>query len=277
MSDANLRDWWEELLQVHEFAHYREYGEDLTRREVDFMVEALSLRGTETILDLGCGGGRHSLELARRGLTVVGLDAAATVLAHARGRAADEGLRVEFVQGDMRALTYHERFDAVLLLNSSLGFFEDAGNAAVIAGCARALAPGGRLLLQCINPYQVTGYLRDFRQGWYRVGAGYVLREAAFEPREAVLRIGYRYLDPAQGLEALHPGDRIRLYGFPELRALLLAAGLRPLSVFGDALLPPVPFDEASQWQVVVAVKARVGDGAKADDGAPGPEGSVGA
>lgn len=259
MTDGTLRDWWEELLQVHEFAHYSEYAERLTGREVDFLAEALSLQGTETILDLACGGGRHSLELARRGLTVVGLDAAAPVLAHGRARAAEEDLPVEFVQGDMRALPYEGRFDAVLVMNSSVGFFEDAANAAVIAGCARALAPGGRLLLQCINPYQVAGYLRDFRQGWYRVGAGYVLREARFEPREAALHIGYRYLDPAQGLDVAHPGDRIRLYGFPELRELLRAAGLRPLSVFGDAVLPPVPFDEQSQWQVVVAVKARPG------------------
>ncbi len=255
MSETALRDWWEELLQVHEFAHYRDYAADLTRREVDFLVEALSLRGSETILDLACGGGRHSLELARRGLTVVGLDASAPVIAHAQAQVAAEGLSVELMHGDIRALTYAARFDTILVMNSSIGFFDDETNAAVIAGCARALAPGGRLLLQCINPYQISAYLRDFRAGWYRIGAGYVLREARFEPREAALHIGYRYLDPAQGLEVVHPGDRIRLYSFPELRRLLTDAGLRPLSVFGDAVLPPVTFDEQSQWQVLIAVK----------------------
>jgi SAM-dependent methyltransferase len=257
MSDETLRDWWEELLQVHEFAHYRDYAEDLTRREVDFLAEALSLRGTETILDLACGGGRHSLELARRGLTVLGVDASAPVLAHARARAAEAGLSVRFEQGDMRALAYEGRFDVILVMNSSVGFFDDAANAAVIAGCARALAPGGRLLLQCINPYQIESYLRDFRNGWYRIGPGYVLREASFAPQSATLRIGYRYLDPAQGLDIAHPGDQIRLYGFPELAAMLRAAGLRPFSAFGDAALPPAPLGESSQWQVVVATRDR--------------------
>jgi SAM-dependent methyltransferase len=251
----NQRDWWEELLQVHEFAHYRDYAEDLTRREVDFLLEALSLQGTETILDLACGGGRHSLELARRGFTVIGLDAAAPVLDHARGRAAEEGLSVEFVQGDMRALQFDGRFDAVLVMNSSVGFFDDTTNAAVIAGCARALARGGRLLLQCINPYQIAAYLRDFRNGWYPIGEGVVLREAAFEPRTATLQIGYRYVEAARGLDVAHPGDSIRLYGFPELAAMLRAAGLRPHSVFGDAVLPPAPLAEDSQWQVAVAVR----------------------
>ena len=257
MDEEALRNWWEELLQVHEFSHYRAYAEDLTRREVDFLVAALSLRGSETILDLACGGGRHSLELARRGFTVVGLDAAAPVLAHARAAAAAEDLSVSFVQGDMRALSFDARFDLVLVMNSSIGFFDDATNAAVIAGCARALAPGGRLLLQCINPYQLEAYLRDFRNGWYRIGAGYVLREAAFTPQSATLQIAYRYLDPAQGLDVTHPGDQIRLYGFPELAAMLKAAGLRPVSAFGDAVLPPAPLGESSQWQVLVATRDR--------------------
>jgi 2-polyprenyl-3-methyl-5-hydroxy-6-metoxy-1,4-benzoquinol methylase len=257
MHEGPLRDWWEELLQVREFQHYRDYAEDLTRREVDFLVEALRLRGTETILDLACGGGRHSLELARRGYTVVGVDVAAPVLAHARAQAAAEGLSVEFVQGDMRELRFNERFDAVLLLNSSLGFFDDATNQAVLSGATSALVPGGHLLLQCINPYRIESYLREFRQGWYALGSGYVLREALFEPRSATLSIGYRYLDPGQALDVAHPGERIRLYGFPELTAMLTAAGLRPLSAFGDADLPPVPFDETSQWQVLVALRER--------------------
>lgn len=254
MSEAN-RDWWEELLQVHEFAHYRDYAEDLTRREVDFLAQALSLRGVETVLDLACGGGRHSIELARRGLNVVGLDAAAPVLAHARAQAEELGLSVTFTPGDMRALSYERRFDAVLIMNSSLGFFDDDTNRQVLAGAAQALAPGGRLLIQCINPYQIEAYLREFRNGWYQVGAGFVLREARFEPREAALYIGYRYLDAAQGLDLTHPGDRIRLYGFPELTGMISAVGLRPLSVFGDAVLPPVPFGEQSLWQIVVAVR----------------------
>jgi 2-polyprenyl-3-methyl-5-hydroxy-6-metoxy-1,4-benzoquinol methylase len=253
----DLRDWWEELLQVHEFAHYRAYAEDLTRREVEFLVAALGLRGSETILDLACGGGRHSLELARRGFTVVGLDAVAPVLNHARAQAAEQNLAVEFVQGDMRALAYESRFDLILVMNSSVGFFDEETNAAVLAGCARALAPGGRLLLQCINPYQIEAYLRDFRNGWYAIGSGFVLREAAFEPRDATLSIGYRYLDPAQGLDVTHPGDRIRLYGFPELAALLRGVGLRPTSVFGDTVLPPTPFGENSLWQVLVATRDR--------------------
>ncbi len=256
MAAEASREWWEELLQVYEFAHYRQYADELTRREVDFLIDALGLRGVETILDLACGGGRHSIALAARGWTVVGLDAAATVINHARARAAEQGLSVEFVVGDMRNLPYQARFDAILLMNSSLGFFDDATNQAVLNGIARALAPGGKLVAQCLNPYQIERYLREFRSGWYPVGAGFVLRAASFDPRRASLDINYRYIDASRGIDVTHPGDHIRLYGCPELTAMLRTAGLKPLSVFGDATLPPVPFGEESIWQVVIATRS---------------------
>lgn len=257
MAEQASREWWEELLQVYEFAHYRQYADELTRREVDFLIDALGLQGVESILDLACGGGRHSLALAARGWTVTGLDAAAPVIDHARAAAAERGLNVEFVTGDMRDLPYHERFDVVLLMNSSLGFFDDATNQAVLNGIARALVYGGKLVVQCLNPYQISRYLRDFRSGWYPIGSGFVLREARFDPRRATLEIDYRYVDASRGIDVTHPGDQIRLYGFPELTAMLRAAGLRPLSVFGDAALPPVPFAEESIWQVVIATRDR--------------------
>jgi SAM-dependent methyltransferase len=257
MPEQASREWWEELFQVYEFAHYRQYADELTRREVDFLINALGLQGVETILDLACGNGRHSLMLAERGWTVVGLDAAESVISHARTAAIERGLNIEFVTGDMRSLPYHERFDAVLLMNSSLGFFDDETNQAVLNGIAHTLVPGGKLLLQCLNPYQIGRYLHDFRSGWYPIGSGFVLREARFDPRRAVLEIDYRYVDVSRGIDVTHPGDQIRLYGFPELTAMLRTAGLRPLSVFGDTSLPPVPFDETSIWQVVIAIRDR--------------------
>jgi hypothetical protein len=155
----------------------------------------------------------------------------------------------------MRALDYEQQFDAALLMNSSLGFFTDEVNQATLGRAATALVDGGKLLLQCLNPYQVESYLQGFRTGWHALAGGYLLRDARFEPRTATLQIDYRFLLPSQGIDAQHPGDRIRLYGYLELGAMLRVASLRPIAVFGDAITPPVPFEERSQWQVVVAVK----------------------
>ncbi|HEX5688945.1 MAG TPA: class I SAM-dependent methyltransferase, partial [Roseiflexaceae bacterium] len=133
--------------------------------------------------------------------------------------------------------------------------FADDVNRATLKRTADALIEGGKLLLQCLNPYQIDNYLQGFRTGWHHLAGGYLLREARFQPRTATLEIDYRFLLTAQGVDAQHPGDRIRLYGYPELEAMVRAVGLRPIAVFGDAVTPPVAFEERSQWQVLVAGK----------------------
>jgi SAM-dependent methyltransferase len=258
---ADGRVDWEALFQIYEFDQYRDYADELTRGEADFIELALGLREDAAVLDVACGGGRHALELARRGYSVEGVDSSATLVAYASARAYEDATRARFVQGDMRALAYEGQFDAALVMNSSLGFYTDAANRATLARIANALLDGGRLLLQCLNPYQIESYLRGFRSGWHSIAGGYMLREARFEPRSATLEIDYRFLLPSEGVDARHPGDRIRLYGYPELVAMLREAGLRPTAVFGDATMPAVPFEEGSQWQVLVAEKQPADDG----------------
>lgn len=252
---ADGRVDWEALFQIYEFEQFRAYANDLTRGEVDFIEMALSLADDASLLDVACGGGRHALELAQRGYSVEGVDNSATLVAYATRCAYEQATRARFVQGDMRSLNYAQQFDAALVMNSSLGFFDDATNRATLKRVAQALVDGGKLLLQCINPYQVDSYLQGFRGGWHALAGGYLLHEASFVPRTATLHMNYRFVLPAQAIDAQHPGDRIRLYGYPELVALLADAGLRPISVFGDAVLPAVPFEEKSTWQVLVAEK----------------------
>jgi SAM-dependent methyltransferase len=246
---------WEALFQIYEFVQYRAYADALTRDEVDFIETALDLQEDAAVLDVACGGGRHALELARRGYSAEGVDNSPTLVAYATQCAYQDATRARFVQGDMRELAYQQQFDAALVMNSSLGFFEDATNRATLGRVAQALVDGGKLLLQCLNPYQIERYLQGFRSGWHQIAGGYMLRQACFEPRTATLQIDYRFLHPGQGLDAQHPGDRIRLYGYPELAQMLESVQLRPIAVFGDAVTPAVPFDEQSLWQVVVALK----------------------
>lgn len=248
---------WEVLFQLYEFEAYRSYADELTRNEVDFIEQALALPEGAAIIDVACGNGRHALELARRGYSIEGVDASSTLVAFAARQAYEDATRARFVQGDMRMLDYKQQFDAMLIMNSSLGFFEDDVNQAMLEQLAGALIDGGRLLLQCLNPYQIERYLAGMRNGWHPLGSGYLLREARFEPRTATLIMNYRFVLPSRQIEASHPGDRIRLYGYPELKRLLAAAGLLPVALFGDATLPVTLFEEHSQWQVVIAEKKR--------------------
>lgn len=92
------------------------YWSQDTLKEVDFIIEKLNLNGKERILDLGCGTGRHSLELARRGFDVVGVDIDERFIEKAKNMAKEEQLEVSFVQSDIRDLKFENEFDVVLNL-----------------------------------------------------------------------------------------------------------------------------------------------------------------
>jgi len=103
---------------------------DLLYRDKDYAAECTILedlfrrasRSVRDVLDLGCGTGGHALELASRGYRVVGIDRAAPMVACARRKAAERGLRIEFAVGDMRDLKLTRRFDAALLMFAALGY-----------------------------------------------------------------------------------------------------------------------------------------------------------
>jgi SAM-dependent methyltransferase len=130
-----------------------------TEQEVDFLVDELSLVPGMQVLDAGCGPGRHSLALGRRGIGVVGIDLSPDFVELAREAAGE--LPVEFHVGDVRALDYDAEFDAVICLCQG-GFGLLGGGdqeEAVIGGFARALRPGGRLALSAFSSYFVVRHL----------------------------------------------------------------------------------------------------------------------
>jgi len=105
--------------------YLKQYAHTTTLQEVEGVAKILHLRPGSRVLDLACGAGRHSIELAKRGLEVVGYDLSEPLLKAARAAARKASARVTFVHGDMRDLPYHGEFDAVVNLFTSFGYFED--------------------------------------------------------------------------------------------------------------------------------------------------------
>ena len=99
--------------------------EERTKREVNGSIKVGRIKKGSKILDLPCGYGRHSVELAKRGFDIVGMDKSSSFLSIAKSKARGQNLKVNFIQGDMRQLPVQlfRKFDAVVNLSYSFGFF----------------------------------------------------------------------------------------------------------------------------------------------------------
>lgn len=120
-----------------------------TRAEADFLVEALQCKAGSRVLDVPCGNGRLSLELAERGYRVTGVDISEEFIEEARTASNTGGTPVpQFLLGDMRRIEGEATFDGAFCFGNSFGFLEYRDMEAFLAGIARALKPGARFVIE---------------------------------------------------------------------------------------------------------------------------------
>jgi ubiquinone/menaquinone biosynthesis C-methylase UbiE len=186
-------------------------------------MELLELPSGSRILDCPCGQGRHAHLLAEAGFDVDGLDYSRVLLDAARARGVAKTLR--YTQGDMRRLParWTRRFDAVVNLFTSFGFFDEPGDdLRVLAEFARVLKPGGLLVWHGGSRDGVMARFLD--RDWWSTADGTIFgQERAFDPLSGFLEITSTWRGPAGEGERSH---RIRLYTASELAARMRDVGL---------------------------------------------------
>lgn len=201
------------------------------------------------ILDVPCGQGRHAHLLAEAGFDVDGFDYSRELLAVARKRGTGPHLR--YTRGDMRKLParWTRRFDAVLNLFTSFGFFtHPADDATVIREFARVLRPGGLLIWHGGSRDGVMA--RFLARDWWTSGKTFFAQEREFDPLSGLLTVHSTWKRGARSGEREH---NIRLYTATRLAELFAESGLiveRGFDGFTDD-----PLTRASSEMLLVARK----------------------
>jgi len=219
-------------------------------KEVEEILGLLAVPPGSTVEDLGCGRGRHSIPLARRGYVVTGVDLSDKMLHIARARALREGVSVEWLREDMRVFRRPGAFDLCLSLFTSFGFFNDRENQQVLDNVGVSLKEGGILLLDLRNAGKGLSRLEDWDQT-IEVPSGTLWMSVRFN-RRTMRATAEHVLTRQDGIRISSAFD-VRVYSMDELGRMLGKAGMRVRNFFGS--LSGDPFTDKSGRMVIVSVK----------------------
>ncbi|MEP7344895.1 MAG: class I SAM-dependent methyltransferase [Gemmatimonadaceae bacterium] len=251
MRRAAGNEWWQTYFDAQYLLEYEPiFSLERDRREVGRLIDLLALPVGARVLDCPCGHGRHAHLLAEAGYRVDGFDYSEDLLRVARARGVGPSLR--YTRGDMRQLParWTGRFDAVVNLFTSFGFFLDPNDdARVVQQFARVLKPGGVLIW---HGGSRDGVMARFlaRDWWQTEDETLVAHERSFDPLSGVLTIRSSFRGPAQDGEREH---RIRLFTATRLAELFAAEGLVVAEAF--EAWSTTPLRRTSSEMVLVAYR----------------------
>ncbi|NDJ53218.1 MAG: class I SAM-dependent methyltransferase [Chloroflexi bacterium] len=232
---------WKRFFDQHADKYMDEPFVTGTLAEVDFLIEHLKLTSDQRILDMGCGTGRHALELARRGYQVTGVDLSDGMLDQGRQIAEAEGLStVTFEQADATQYTTDTLFDRVYgVCEGALGLIGYSGDPhthdlTILRNLYNALRPGGLLMLTVLNAMR---HIRLYQQADVEAGA--------FDPATLTER---SMMETGEGDQRVEIVARERGFVIPELHLMLEVTGFEVQHIGGGTAgnwgIRPVELDE---------------------------------
>lgn len=207
MSVSNLKKYYS-AHGIYLKEHKKYFSKKQLQKDVDFIIDVLNLNKKDKILDLACGHGRHSIEIAKRGFDVDGLDFSGYLLKIAKEHAKRENLQINFYKRNIHKINFKTKYDKIFLFFSEFGLF-DAKK--VLKNVVKILKIKGLFLLDCDNVFRLIQYLIKHPESPYKFDfVNMELKERQKDSR------GVRY------------------YTIPELKKLFKNRGLKVISIYGN-------------------------------------------
>ncbi|MBN2689464.1 MAG: class I SAM-dependent methyltransferase [Gammaproteobacteria bacterium] len=148
-----MKQWYELLYENYAKSYDQEPYAQGTIGECDFIENEIKHDKSLSIIDVGCGTGRHTIELTTRGYNVIGIDLSESQLKHAKEKAKAKNLQIDFAKHDARNLPFNNQFDlAIMLCEGSFPLMEtDEMNYEILKNIAAALKPNGKFIFTTLN------------------------------------------------------------------------------------------------------------------------------
>lgn len=225
------KQWYEELFTDYAKTYDKELFTKGTLQEVSFIEQEIRKNKRVRILDVGCGTGRHAIELAKRGYKVTGLDLSPSQLKRAAQKAKAARVKIQFIRKDARKFNFKGKYDLVIMLcEGGFSLMEtDEMNFRILENCAKSLKKGGKFIFSTLNAlYPLVTSLKK------------ILNEGAVGTRTPKITFNVATLREHSVMEATDDNGKKKLlrcserfYVPSELTWMLKTLGFRKIDIYG--------------------------------------------
>jgi len=232
-----MKPWYEKLFENYGSKYDQEVFVQGTLGECDFIETEIGFNKLTRILDIGCGTGRHSIELARRGYAVTGIDLSESMLKKALSKASDLKLSVVFQKQDARNLPFSKEFDlAVMLCEGAFPLMEtDEMNFQILQNASKSLTDTGKLIFTTLNGlFPLFHSVKEFMENQEKKEGTSTSEELTFDLmtfRDTSLA---SFVDDLGNTLELECNERY--YVPSEITWLLKSVGFKEVGIFGATL-----------------------------------------
>ena len=230
------KQWYESLFENYAQKYDKECFVQGTLGECDFIEKEINRDKSLKIIDIGCGTGRHSIEMVKRGYQITGIDLSESQLKRAMEKAKEQGVEIDFQKHDARNLPFKGEFDlAIMLCEGGFSLMEtDEMNFEILKNATKVLNDKGKLIFTTLNGlFPLFHSVKEFYQSATKEGSaeckGCSFDLMTFRDHHTIV-----FEDDAENKKELKCNERY--YVPSEITWLLKALGYKEIDIFGAKL-----------------------------------------